>query len=55
MFHNPTNHDLSILSKWAKQWLVNFIPNKTEAMLFTLKMSDHMPLLQFDKHNYNIC
>ncbi len=31
------NHDLYILSDWAKQWLVNFNPNKTEAMLFTLR------------------
>ena len=29
------NHDLRIVFSWASQWLVNFNPNKTEAMLFT--------------------
>ena len=30
------NHDLILLSQWAKQWLVTFNPSKTEASLFTL-------------------
>ena len=31
------NHDLTIVSKWAKQWLVDFNPNKTEAVIFSTK------------------
>ena len=30
------NHDLQLLTNWAKQWLVTFNPLKTEAVLFTL-------------------
>ena len=30
------NHDLKILAAWAKQWLINVNPLKTEALLFTL-------------------
>ena len=37
------NHDLILLSQWAKQWLVTFNPSKTEAILFTLRNFDHMP------------
>ena len=40
------NHDLIILSQWAKQWLVTFNPSKTEAILFTLRYFDHIPLLK---------
>ena len=28
------NHDLLIITNWAKQWLIKFNPNKTEAMFF---------------------
>ena len=28
------NHDLLIITKWAKHWLIKFNPNKTEAMVF---------------------
>ena len=38
------NRDLLIVFSWASQWLVNFNPNKTEAMLLTLKMSISSPL-----------
>ena len=31
------NHDLRILVRWAAQWLINFNPLKTEAIIFTLK------------------
>ena len=31
------NHDLQLLTNWARQWLVTFSPLKTEAVLFTLK------------------
>ena len=31
------NHDLQLLTNWARQWLVTLNPPKTEAVLFTLK------------------
>ena len=34
------SHDLNIISSWAKQWLVTFNPQKTEAILFSLKTVD---------------
>ena len=43
------NHDLQIISAWAKQWLVDFNPNKTEAILFTLEQNIDPPLLLFDQ------
>ena len=42
------NHDLQIISAWAKTWLVDFNPNKTEAMLFTLRKGDSLPNLIFE-------
>ena len=42
------NHDLVLLSRWAKQWLVTFNPSKTEAILFSLRNLDFMPLLKFE-------
>ena len=42
------NHDLKLLSEWAKQWLLTFNPPKTEGGLFTLRNFDHMPLLKFE-------
>ena len=42
------NHDLQLLTNWAKQWLVTFYPLKTEAVLFTLKKLDFHPQLVFD-------
>ena len=41
------NHDLALISAWAKQWLVTFNPNKTEAVLFSLKNNDNLPKLVF--------
>ena len=43
------NHDLQIISVWAKPWLVDFNPNKTEAMLFTLEKNITPPSLLFDQ------
>ena len=40
------NHDLRILVSWAAQWLINFNPLKTEAMLFTLRLTESLPNLQ---------
>ena len=42
------NHDLRIVFSWASHWLVNFNPNKTEAMLFTLRNVDNLPSLIFN-------
>ena len=42
------NHDLRIVFLWASQWLVYFNPNKTKAMLFTLRNVDNLPSLIFN-------
>ena len=42
------NHDLQMMSNWAKQWLVTFNPLKTEAVLFTLKKLYFFTHLIFD-------
>ena len=42
------NHDLKNLAAWAKQWLINFNPLKTEALLFTLKLYEYLPNIKFD-------
>ena len=41
------NHNLQLLTNWAKQWLVTFNALKTEAVLFTLKKLDFLPQLVF--------
>ena len=40
------NHDLQLLTNWAKQWLVTFNPLKTEAVLFNTL--DFLPQFVFD-------
>ena len=42
------NHDLIIVTQWARQWMVNFNPNKTEAMLFRYLQNQEYPILLFD-------
>ncbi|MCG7882866.1 MAG: hypothetical protein JAY96_14895 [Candidatus Thiodiazotropha endolucinida] len=42
------NHDLRILSGWAKQWLITFNPLKTEAVFFTLKHFENYPQITFN-------
>ena len=42
------NHDLGIIHAWASSWLVAFNPNKTEAILFTLKHDIRNPKLIFN-------
>ena len=37
------NNDLQVLTSWAKQWLIHFNPQKTEALLFTLKQIERFP------------
>ena len=41
------NHDLRCITLWAKQWLVSFNPNKTEAILFST-VAVFEPRLIFD-------
>ena len=43
------NHDLQLLSNWARQWLVTFNPLKADAVLLTLKNLEFLPHLIF--HN----
>ena len=45
------NHDLCVISDWSKQWLVDFNPQKTEAILFTLKKNIPYPSLVFNNTN----
>ena len=42
------NHDLRIISSWARRWLVDFNPSKTVAMLFTLEKNVNFPILLFN-------
>jgi len=42
------NHDLNLLSHWAKQWLVKFNPNKTECLFFSLRKENQIPNLYFE-------
>ena len=37
------NHDLQLLTIWARQWLETFNPLKTVAVLFTLEKLDFLP------------
>ena len=46
------NHDLQLISDWAKQWLVNFNPSKTEVIFLTLgKNNNARPSLVFNNVN----
>ena len=38
----------TVISVWAKKWLVDFNPIKTVAMLFTLRPLDFLPILNFN-------
>ena len=42
------NHELQVISNWAKQWLVDFNPNKTVAMLFSSHHAVPQPHLLFN-------
>ncbi len=42
------NHDLHQLNVWAKRWLVDFNPQKTEPILFTTQKNIRLPQLSFD-------
>ena len=48
VIENELNSDLTKLSKWAKDWLVTFNPNKTDIMLFTNRFVDIFPNVLFD-------
>ena len=41
------NKDMESISKWASQWLVNFNPNKTEAMIFSNRFHQ-LPVIRFN-------
>ena len=45
------NHDLAIISDWAKSWLVKFNPCKTEAIFFSYFNTDLFPNIVFDGVN----
>ena len=47
------NHDMHQISFWAKQLLVDFNPNKTEAMFFTLRNEQALPKLLFNNTEIN--
>ena len=42
------NLDLLVLSTWRKQWLVDFHPSKTEAIIFSCNDAYHFPNLMFE-------
>ena len=46
------NHGLTLILSWALTWLVDFNPNKTEAVLFLLRPVTHFPSLTYV---YRIC
>ena len=45
------NHDLIMVTEWARKWMVNFNPNKTEAMFFRYFQDQEYPVLVFDNVN----
>ena len=42
------NYDLLVLSTWRKQWLVDFNPSKTEAIIVSCNDAYHFPNLMFE-------
>ena len=48
------NHDLIMLSNWAKQWLVEFNPLKTKAVLLLLRILRLSPRLFLIISSYNL-
>ena len=42
------NENLASLSSWAKEWLINYNPEKTEAMMFSLNNNDKSIDLYFN-------
>ena len=42
------NHDLLVLSTWKKQWLVDFNPSKTEAIICSCNDAYRFPNLVFE-------
>ena len=47
------SHDLTVILSWALTWLVDFNPNKTEAMLFSLRPVTQLPSLVFNNTSIN--
>ena len=48
------NYDLRTVSIWAKQWLVEFNPDKTEAIIFTTKNDYGKPGLFFENNKIKL-
>ena len=42
------NHDLPLISSWAKVWLVDFNPVKIKPLLFSLKLVEYIPSHEFN-------
>ena len=47
------NHDLTVILSWALTWLVDFNPNETEVMLFSLRTITQLPSLVFNNTSIN--
>ena len=47
------NHNFQLISAWSERWLVNFNPNKTEALFFCNKNTQSNPVLRFDNTPIN--
>ena len=47
LIETEINSNLDRLHQWAKDWLVIFNPNKTDAMLFTNRLFTQYPHLEF--------
>ena len=48
-------HDLALISSWAKVWLVDLNPVKTEALLSKLKPVEYIPSLNINDTEIKIC
>ena len=47
------NLDLHVLDNWAKQWLVDFNPQKTEYMVISFRQNINPINLKFNSQNLN--
>lgn len=45
---NEMNNDLKELSEWSNKWLITFNPDKTEAMLFSNRLTESYPEIKFE-------
>ena len=49
-------NDLNMVNSWAEKWMVNFNPQKTEAMFITRKHDENMsnPIYTFKLKKYKM-